>query len=86
MGLLGKKRDQLLPFDNSAGSRLSFALFGIEGFSILTAFTGIVKFVFVISMFFDSSMKTASAAVSKPQILLDYILSSQISSNSQVCI
>ena len=68
---------QLLPVDNSAGSKLSFAVLGVDNFTFLELLTGIIKFLVLFPMLF--TLGTAVPAVlTKERVFVDYLLSSQI--------
>jgi len=72
---------QLLPLDNSSGSKMSFAVLGRDNFELLTALASFVKFFFIVPYFFGFG-PPATPFFDKPRIFLDYILSSQIAASS----
>ena len=77
---------QLLPLDNSAGSKMSYALLGKDNFDIITIFAGLAKFAFIVPMLFnvgDSNAIATATIISTPRLFLDYILSSQIATSNE---
>ena len=84
---------QLLPLDNSAGSKLSYAVLGRENFDLLTVFTSLVKFLFIFPLLFglggdDNSVIAAAGILSVTKLLLDYVITSQLAtdSNTQIAL
>lgn len=79
---------QLIPLDNSAGSKMTFASLGRENFSLLTVGLLLLKFGFigVIILNFNSFFFSGVSAVTKEKLLFDYILVSQFCGDSSVCL
>jgi hypothetical protein len=86
---------QLLPIDNSAGSKFSYAVLGRDNFEILNVATSLFKFLFIIPMIFNlggvggagTAADTAAAAgavalFTTQRVLLDYVVASQLATNS----
>lgn len=70
---------QLLPFDNSHGNRLNFAVFGNENNLLIKLFFGLLKGGFLLSaVFFPGSNSMESYIFTKSKLLVDYLLSSQL--------
>ena len=69
---------QLLPVDNSAGSKMSLAVLGLENFTILSVLAGFFKFVYLLPVLFSD---LGSMALDKNRVLVDYLLSSQLSTS-----
>jgi hypothetical protein len=72
---------QLFPIDNTSGSKMALAVFGIDNFSLLSFFVGLIKFIFLLPYFFDPS---ALSSVDKSRLWVDYFLTSQLLSNNMV--
>lgn len=72
---------QLIPVDNSAGSKLALSVLGQELFTILSLFTGAIKFLFVLPMLFTLN----AAVVTTPRLLFDFFVTSQIFGSEEVC-
>jgi len=79
---------QLLPLDNSAGSKMSFACLGRENFSLLTLTVLLIKFGLVgavllnFNSFFFSDPASSLGLVTKQRLLFDYILASQFAGDA----
>eukprot|EP01041_Mallomonas_annulata_P006617 gene6617-13402_t len=69
---------QLIPVNNSAGSKMSFAALGIENYSILSVVTGLIKGIFILTLIFGSSGAAGSMILNKPRLFGDYIIASQL--------
>jgi hypothetical protein len=74
---------QLFPVDNSAGSKLCQAVFGIGNFAFVNAVAGLVKFIFLVPILI-SLATGVSPVITKAKLLLDYFLISQITSSNEV--
>ena len=72
---------QLLPFDNSAGSKLSYSVLGRENFYLFNVLIGLVKFAIIVPALFN--IGGLPMVMNKYRLFTDYILSSQISSSAQ---
>lgn len=72
---------QLIPVDNSAGSKLALTVLGQELFTIVSLFTGAIKFLFVLPMLFTLN----AAVVTTPRLLFDFFVTSQIFGSEEVC-
>ena len=76
---------QLIPTDNSSGSKLSFSVLGIDGFAVLSSFVAALRFVFLLPMFFFMS---SSSVITPKRLLFDYWVTSQLAGSlqeTQVC-
>ena len=74
---------QLLPIDNSAGSKMYLAVFGRESFEVLSFFSALFKAFFIVPLIFNFGGTAAAASIiTKPRLLLDYILSSQLAGST----
>ena len=73
---------QLIPADNSAGSKLGQSVIGSDNFQIVSLFTGAIKFLIVFPMLF--TMNTVGA-ITSPRLLFDYFVTSQVAGNEEVC-
>ena len=74
---------QLLPIDNSVGSKMYLAVFGRESFELLSIFAGLFKGFFIVPLIFNFGGTAAAASIiTKPRLLLDYILSSQLAGST----
>ena len=73
---------QLIPADNSAGSKLGQSVIGRDNFQIVSLFTGAIKFLIVFPMLF--TMNTVGA-ITSPRLLFDYFVTSQVAGNEEVC-
>jgi hypothetical protein len=72
---------QLIPVDNSAGSKLALSVLGQELFTILSLFTGAIKFLFVLPMLFTLN----ASVITTPRLLFDFFVTSQIFGSEEVC-
>lgn len=76
---------QLLPIDNSAGCKMYYAVFGKDSFDIIASFASIIKAFFIIPFIFNTGGVPAAVAVmTKPLLLLNFILSSQLAGSSSM--
>ena len=73
---------QLIPVDNSAGSKLGQSVVGRDNFQIVSLLTGAVKFLIVFPMLFSIN---ALSVVTAPRLLFDYFVTSQVAGNEEVC-
>ena len=71
---------QLIPVDNSAGSKLALSVLGQEVFTIISLFTGAIKFLFVLPMLFTLN----AGVVTTPRLLFDFFVTSQIFGSEEV--
>ena len=67
----------LLPLDNTAGSKMTFAVLGVESYEVFSVLVGLVKFFFL-GYVLISSFGTSGGMLLGTQILADFVLSSQI--------
>ena len=76
---------QLIPIDNSAGSKMSYAVLGQESYTVLAIIFGFFKFVLIVpALFMGFGGDDPVAVMTRGKILVDYVLSSQIAgSNSE---
>lgn len=72
---------QLLPVDNSAGSKMGSSVAGKDSFTVFTIVFGIMKSILILPTLFTM---TARSLVSAPRLLTDYFLTSVIQGNGQV--
>ena len=72
---------QLIPVDNSAGSKMGSSVTGKDNFTIFTVVFGIMKAILILPTLFTM---TARSLVSSPRLLTDYFLTSVIQGNGQV--
>ncbi|KAJ1432277.1 hypothetical protein B484DRAFT_32127 [Ochromonadaceae sp. CCMP2298] len=72
---------QLVPGDNSAGSKLSYATLGREYGGLVSALAGVFKSIFFGLMIFNVGGFTNSPLLTKPKVLLDYFIVSQLVNN-----
>ena len=72
---------QLIPVDNSAGSKMGSSVTGKDNFTIFTVVFGIMKAILILPTLFTM---TARSLVSAPRLLTDYFLTSVIQGNGQV--
>ena len=79
---------QLIPLDNSAGSKMTFACVGRENFSLIALGVLLFKFGFIglILLNFNSFFFSDVSVVSKQKFLFDYILVSQFCGDQSVCL
>lgn len=80
---------QLLPLDNSAGSKLSYSVIGRDNFDVLNAVTSLIKFFVIFPMLFslgndNASVLTTAGVFSAQRLVVDYIIASQLATNSDV--
>lgn len=75
---------QLIPLDNSVGSKLSFAALGRDTSQLITAIAGLTKLLFLIPMFFNVGGIASAVVPTRAKVLLDYILLSQLVSSDRV--
>lgn len=75
---------QLIPVDNSAGSKMIQAAIGKEAFLAVSLVTGAVKFLFILPLLFTLNAVTATGALSNTRLLVDYFITSQFSGNEEV--
>ena len=68
---------QLIPIDNSSGSKMSFSVLGQDFFSILTSFLGGLKFLFILPMLFSFN----PGPITPKRLLFDYFVTSQLAGN-----
>lgn len=68
---------QLIPVDNSSGSKLTFSVLGQDFFTILTTFLGGLKFLFILPMLFSLN----PGPVTPKRILFDYFVTSPLAGN-----
>lgn len=73
---------QLIPVDNSAGSKMAGSVIGKNDYSIFMAVFSILKAVFVLPVLFTMS---SSSLLSPPRLITDYFITSAIHGNGQVC-
>jgi hypothetical protein len=74
---------QLLPLDNSAGAKMSYAVLGRENFSVLSLFAGVLKLLFLFPNMISLG-NSISPIISKTRLLFDYVITSQIATSVQV--
>jgi hypothetical protein len=78
---------QLIPLDNSPGSKMTFAYVGREDFSLLSLLFLLLKFGFVGVIILNfNSFFFADVSLTKPKLLFDYILASQFCGDQTVCL
>ena len=78
---------QLLPIDNSWGSKMFLAVFGKEQFELLTIFSVFFKAIFFLAPLFNNfggTVAGAATGLAKPRLILDFILASQLAGSSSV--
>ena len=80
---------QLLPLDNSAGSKLSYSVIGRDNYDVLNAVTSLIKFFVIFPMLFslggdNASVITTAGVFSAQRLIIDYIIASQLATNSEV--
>ncbi len=80
---------QLLPLDNSAGSKLSYSVIGRDNYDVLNAVASLVKFLVIFPMLFslggdNASVITTAGVFSAQRLIIDYIIASQLATSSDV--
>jgi hypothetical protein len=74
---------QLIPIDNSAGSKMSYAVLGHENFTILGVLFGFLKFAIIIpALFLGGGADDAVNIMTRYKLLVDYTLVSQIAGSN----
>ena len=68
----------LLPVDNSAGSKLSYSALGRESWQLVSGLAGLFKLAFFTLMIFNVGGFAASNLLTRPKLMLDYVLFSQL--------
>ena len=66
---------QLIPVDNSAGSKMSLAVFGLENFTVASVLIGFVKFLILLPALFTD---VGSLPLDSNRLLVDFLLCSQL--------
>lgn len=69
---------QLIPVDNSAGSKLVYAALGQDSNTVTNTLFGVFKFLFFSLMLFNVGGFSSALVINKPRLLLDYLLISQL--------
>ena len=73
---------QLIPLDNSSGSKMTYAILGRENFFLFSIISALLKFAYIIPTLFNFSTTLNGIKMLRTRLFLDYVISSQICSSS----
>jgi hypothetical protein len=74
---------QLLPLDNNTGSKMTYAIFGPEAFTVITAAANIFRVIFLLPLIFTFG-NVVDNQLGLKSLLVDFIFASQFAGNPQV--
>ena len=73
---------QLIPLDNSSGSKMTYAVLGRENFFLFTIISSLLKLLYIIPTIFNFSTALTGIKMIRTRLFLDYVISSQVCSSN----
>ena len=73
---------QLIPLDNSSGSKMTYAVLGRENFFLFSIISALLKLAYIIPTLFNFSTALNGIKMLRTRLFLDYVISSQICSSA----